>query len=106
MKSAFGKQNITMWREKKEHMRWQEAGEDSRARVSAEKLGMGGRVVETGRVTGKNHVAGIQCRHENTARKLSDRERWWSCLTGLGDLIKRLDLFYRQKGGLAARLSG
>lgn len=66
----------------------------------------GGRVVETGQVTGKNHVAGIQCRHENTARKLSDRERWWSCLTGLGDLIKRLDLFYRQKGGLAARLSG
>lgn len=50
-------------------------------------------------MTGKNHVAGIQCRHENTARKLSDRERWGSCLTGLGDPIKRLVLFYRQKGG-------
>lgn len=59
--------------------------------------------MEAGPVTGKNLVAGIQCRHENTARKLSVRERWGSCLVGLGDPVKRLDLFYRQKGGLGCQ---
>lgn len=78
-------------------MRWQEVESDSRARVSAEQHGVGGQVVEAGPVTGKDHMAGTQCRRENTTRKLCVRGRWGSCLAGLEDPVRCLDLFYRQK---------
>lgn len=78
---------IGLWKTKYHHVEGEERTyEVARSRGRQQSQGKrkaarhGGWVVEAGPVTGKDHVAGIQCRHENTARKLSVRERWGSCL--------------------------